>query len=624
MAQKLSVTIALDGADEIERQLKDIGDAGKKAFADIGKEAEKVGGFSKLKPDEVTTKLKQLGITGVESINKIQDAVKSAGRLESLVQGVASVESAFTALAANAVPIIGTIAAGFVKATQMALAWADAVNKASTEAMKLGVGVEQLDKLRQGFERAGISSEAISDGLRKVKAGLDQLDVDRVKRAFEQLKEAAGRGFGGIGSQAMQQLQAAAEGTGKAADDARVALTKLADAQALKSLQTDMENTEQAAERARTALARLGQVPEGTPGRAQELRQLQAAVENTGIAAARARQAFAGFTPQPAPFTGLAAAFQKLGIEGGKLSDVIPQIVAKFRAMPDTAQRTELAIDRLGDKMGPELIAALQTGSAGIDMFTQKWAGLTQAQAVEAAKTQQTLNQLSAEWDRFKAELVAPIATPLLSFLRSELEAIKGHINSTVTEFAKLGEIITIVFSNPSGNTYQELIKIGAAADTLIGKLEQAAGWLGKVFGGGGEPGSVTPIPGNARGGMIGGRGSGTSDSNLAWVSRGEHIMPAGAVRQPGVLAFLEALRRSGGDLSRVLDRMGQFATGGLVGMPALAVGGIGGMSHVTIQFPGLPAISGLRASSNVVDELQRAAAMAQVRSGGRKPSRYT
>jgi hypothetical protein len=100
--------------------------------------------------------------------------------------------------------------------------------------------------------------------------------------------------------------------------------------------------------------------------------------------------------------------------------------------------------------------------------------------------------------------------------------------------------------------------------------------------------------------------------------------MPAAAVRQPGVLAFLEALRRSGGDLSRVLDRMGHFATGGLVGMPALAVGGIGGMSHVTIQFPGLPAISGLRASSNVVDELQRAAAMAQVRSGGRKPSRYT
>jgi hypothetical protein len=59
--------------------------------------------------------------------------------------------------------------------------------------------------------------------------------------------------------------------------------------------------------------------------------------------------------------------------------------------------------------------------------------------------------------------------------------------------------------------------------------------------------------------------------------------------------------------------------------MPALAGGGpVGSMSHVTIAFPGLPAIGGLRASSDVVDQLHRAAALAQVRSGGRKPSRYS
>ena len=132
---------------------------------------------------------------------------------------------------------------------------------------------------------------------------------------------------------------------------------------------------------------------------------------------------------------------------------------------------------------------------------------------------------------------------------------------------------------------------------------------------------------GNARGGLLGGRGTGTSDSNLAWVSRGEHIMPARAVARPGVLAFLEMLRMSGGDLRRVLDGMGRFALGGLVprAIPAFATGGLaGGMSNVTIQFPGLPEIGGLRASSGAVDELRKAAALAQVRSGGRKPSRYS
>jgi hypothetical protein len=135
----------------------------------------------------------------------------------------------------------------------------------------------------------------------------------------------------------------------------------------------------------------------------------------------------------------------------------------------------------------------------------------------------------------------------------------------------------------------------------------------------------MNQIKGNARGGLLGGRGSGTSDSNLAWVSRGEYITPARAVAQPGVLAFLEALRRSGGNLGRVLDGMGRFALGGMVPrMPAFAAGGLAGGSNVTIQFPGLPAIGGLRASSDVVDQLHRAAALAQVRSGGRKPSRYS
>jgi hypothetical protein len=95
-------------------------------------------------------------------------------------------------------------------------------------------------------------------------------------------------------------------------------------------------------------------------------------------------------------------------------------------------------------------------------------------------------------------------------------------------------------------------------------------------------------------------------------------------------LAFLEALRRTGGDLQRVLDGMGRFALGGLVMpriVPAFATGGLAGggsMHPVTIQFPGVPPISGLHATADTVAVLQRAAAMAQVRSGGRKPSRYS
>jgi hypothetical protein len=69
------------------------------------------------------------------------------------------------------------------------------------------------------------------------------------------------------------------------------------------------------------------------------------------------------------------------------------------------------------------------------------------------------------------------------------------------------------------------------------------------------------------------------------------------------------------------------FALGGLVPRPAMAFAGggmVGGGNHVTIQFPGVPPVGGLRASSAVVEQLQKAAALAQLRSGGRKPSRYS
>jgi hypothetical protein len=130
-------------------------------------------------------------------------------------------------------------------------------------------------------------------------------------------------------------------------------------------------------------------------------------------------------------------------------------------------------------------------------------------------------------------------------------------------------------------------------------------------------PPEAAPPAAQATGGLIGGRGTGTSDSNLIWASRGEFVMRYDAVRKWGV-AFMEAIN-SGLDPFRfnLGGQIPRFAAGGLVGLQAST-------SNVTIQFPGLPPITGLRATTDTIAELQRAAAMAQVRSGGRKPSRYS
>jgi predicted transcriptional regulator len=231
------------------------------------------------------------------------------------------------------------------------------------------------------------------------------------------------------------------------------------------------------------------------------------------------------------------------------------------------------------------------------------------------------LNSAATAFARVIAAWVTtPVANAwqwIVDTFNSVVETLKGWVN-TATQF------ITAWVTTPVANAWQWIKD--AFQSVLDWIAEKWAAFKQSIGFGGGAP---APAGGGgsgfAAGGLLGGRGSGTSDSNLAWVSRGEFITPARAVAQPGVLAFLEALRLSGGNLRDVLDGMGRFALGGLVAptLPAAGFAG-GGMSHVTIQFPGLPEITGLRASSAVVDELRQAAAMAQVRSGGRKPSRYS
>jgi hypothetical protein len=342
-----------------------------------------------------------------------------------------------------------------------------------------------------------------------------------------------------------------------------------------------------------------------------------------------------------------------------------------FKNLGDNVERA-----RIGKALGlsPESIATLSQGSEALKQLQ------TQAQQLGLTLTssnQQALQEMGQGWNQFTSllsqffqkigALAAPAFTQILTAFQPVMQGIVQDFQNMPLDQAiasagsrlgpalsALGEVLLPIITamgTAAGTAFAEAvltsIKSGLTPTTSLWdailndfnkfgeSVMQNAAILGEKIkralglgGGGGAAasgGTGGGGEGMAGGGLLGGRGTGTSDSNLAWVSRGEHIMPARAVAQPGVLAFLEALRRSGGNLRGVLDGMGRFALGGLIRgpMPAFAAGGLAGGSNVTIQFPGLPAIGGLRASSDVVDQLHRAAALAQVRSGGRKPSRY-
>jgi len=604
MAEKISIQIALEGGAEIEKQLEGIGEAGQKAFADITKSAEQVGGFKNIKPDEVTKKLQEMGVTGADSIDKIQKAVQQAGRLETLVQGITSVETAFSALAAAA-PIVGVALVGaFAAATKMAFAFSDAVNKVSDEAAKLGVSIEKVDQFRRALEQAGISAQGISTALAQAKSNADQFKLDQVKRDAAEVQRALAGGFGA--ADAFKRLQLAADEFTPAGKAAREELVKMG----------------QAVPGIGEGLQRLGDPIGGLKVTTKDVQEL-------GVELAK---------------------LKTLGIDITVNDDAVTQaqkIITVLAQMPDQAKAAQIAMQQFG-AAGPELVAALRTGSITVEQFGQTFATMTAEQEAAANKQRQTMNQLSADWERFKVAVGAPIAIAGMAALTATWDAFKAIITTTGQEInavatagaAVIGALAAPIqmvtsaigglISTLAGWDWNPITAGVQAWNDLTGAIQNAINKVLEFIGL--KPSGGTPTPAAAGGGqfagggLLGGRGSGTSDSNLAWVSRGEHIMPARAVAQPGVLALLEALRRSGGNLGRVLDGMGRFALGGLVPrMPAFAAGGaVGSMSHVTIQFPGLPAIGGLRASSDVVEQLQKAAALAQVRSGGRKPSRYS
>jgi hypothetical protein len=332
---------------------------------------------------------------------------------------------------------------------------------------------------------------------------------------------------------------------------------------------------------------------------------------------------------------------RRYGVETTKIDDLFkkiqgagvlisPEDAAAFDKMNESTQRLASAWARLQQAWDTTFFSTL--AASGVAAFNNIMASIVEftAAGVEAfnsfvGQTVALFGQIVKGWGIIGQQVVDGwgiigakvvqlteqwVTTPIENAWQWIVDTFNSAVGSLSSAIGEATALITSWVTTPVANAWQW---IKDAFNSVMGSLF------------GGSP-SSSGSGGFAGGGLLGGRGSGTSDSNLAWVSRGEYITPARAVAQPGVLDFLEALRRSGGNLRDVLDGMGRrFALGGLVHAPiSIPAFAGGGMNSVTINFPGLPEITGLRASSGVVDELRKAAALAQVRSGGRKPSRYS
>lgn len=150
--------------------------------------------------------------------------------------------------------------------------------------------------------------------------------------------------------------------------------------------------------------------------------------------------------------------------------------------------------------------------------------------------------------------------------------------------------------------------------------------------------GSGAASAGFAGGGQVFGPGTGTSDSILARLSRGEFVQPALRVQQYGV-AFMEALRRGiipADAVRSLMSGMRGFSVGGVVdginkslAIPRFAAGGLAissslnspGSSKFTLVI-GNEVFGNISASDDVAERLVRFGRKRNIASAGRAPSR--
>ena len=176
------------------------------------------------------------------------------------------------------------------------------------------------------------------------------------------------------------------------------------------------------------------------------------------------------------------------------------------------------------------------------------------------------LELLGRLWD-FVATAPERIGGSITTAFNTGLDAVRGFyddarawvgdaVNWIFGRFDWLGDQISGVFT-------AVIDRIKGAWDTVKGLFRRAGEIIGII-----DEEQQTQTPTNARsgGGLIRGPGSGTSDSVLARVSNGEYVVRAAAVRRLG-RGVLDSINRG------ILPA---FATGGLVGMPAMALSGIG------------------------------------------------
>lgn len=212
-------------------------------------------------------------------------------------------------------------------------------------------------------------------------------------------------------------------------------------------------------------------------------------------------------------------------------------------------------------------------------------------------------------WDKIKAK-TEEIFANLPSIIQSGIDSAASFVSSGLDAIAGY---FTSKFDSIKSTLIGWFDWLSSAVNSALDSVSSLASKAASVFSGGGG--------GYASGGYISGPGTGTSDSIPAWLSNGEFVVRAAAVRRFGV-DFFRKLNGMSLDPSAMLGRYG-FASGGFVGsLPAMASSASSSSRTFNLVIDGRN-FGNLTGQAGTIDALEKFASIRQLSATAkRSPSR--
>lgn len=291
------------------------------------------------------------------------------------------------------------------------------------------------------------------------------------------------------------------------------------------------------------------------------------------------------------------------------------------RGLPEATEQVRVAVQTMAGAAAPakaeikgisdEFVAAGASGQAAFAGIPAAAKQAVDGVAAEVARVGPAMAQAVAD-----ASTVNEIAAALIKPFQDASAAI-DKIFSEIAAFASRG------FNSVMSEVRKIASEIDRMIASIISALRRAAAEAARLRAQAQSDGAQR----RAGGGYIRGPGTGTSDSIPAWLSNGEFVIRAAAVRKfgAGFFAALNSLRMPQGfnmgglvrgfqqSMASLSPAPMRFADGGLVAAPAGSAG-----RPVTLNIGG--EVFDMMADNHVVDRLQRFATTKGLRSAGRKP----